>query len=151
MPEELYYGLPVKFSDLFKKKQLPKVIVFESIVFNIRLILWSHFGENRFDESYGCSVWDQDFEVVYSDNVWKEQLSISIRDTLTKHEKRLSNIRVEATIGEQEFKNSKGETIVHRVKRKIELKIQGNFYLTNELFTTREVLFISPLSIEQTN
>jgi phage baseplate assembly protein W len=151
MPDEIYYGLPLKFSDIFKKKELKKVNVFDSIIFNIRLILTSNFGENRFDRSFGCAIWEKDFEITYSDNVWKEELSASIRDTFSIHEKRLLNIKVEAQIGEQEFKTGKGATAIHRIKRKIDLRISGNFYLTGEEFRCREVLYISPLSVEQPN
>jgi hypothetical protein len=146
---EKYYGLPIKFSDVFKKTQLKRVNIYESIGFNIRLILRSHFGENRFDYSYGCEVWERDFEVINSNSVWGEELSRSIRDTLTKHEKRLINPRVEIKISEEEFKSNSGESIMHRVKRKIEVIVRGNFFKTNEDFRITEVLYISPLSIEE--
>lgn len=146
---EDYYGLPIKFSDIFKKKQLRKVDIYESICFNIRLILTSHFGENRFDETYGCEVWERDFEIVVSDNFWKEQLSQSIQATISKHEKRLLNVKVQANVGEEEFKSGKGADTIVRVKRKIQLIIRGNLRTTNQPFQLREVLYISPLSIEQ--
>lgn len=147
---EQYYGLPLKFSDVFKKKELIRVDdVKQSIGFNVRLILRSHFGENRFDYSYGCSVWDRDFEVIDSHSAWSEELSQSIRDTLVLHEKRMQNIKVDTKISEQEFTSGTGNNIIHRVKRKITVIIYFNYYLTNEAWTLTEVLYISPLSVEE--
>lgn len=148
MPDE-YYGLPLTFSDVLKKKQLEKVDIKKSIGFNVRLILRSHFGENRFDYSYGCAVWDRDFEVISSNSSWSEELSKSIRETLVNHEKRMQNVKVQVKIGEEEFITGKGENAIHRVKRKIEVVMGFNHYLTNEFYTLTEVLYISPLSIEE--
>ena len=144
-----YYGVPLRFSDIFKKKELGKVDVFQSIGFNVRLILRSHFGENRFDYSYGCAVWDRDFEVITSHSSWSEELSKSISETLINHEKRMQNVKVQVKIGEEEFITGTGENRIHRVKRKIEVFISFNYYLTNEFYTLREVLYISPLSVEE--
>ena len=144
-----YYGLPVRFSEVFKKKQLKRVNIYDSIGFNIRLILRSHFGENRFDYSYGCEVWERDFEIINSNSAWGEELAKSIRETLIKHEGRLINPKVEIKISEEEFKSNRGDDITHRVKRKIEVIVRGNFFKTNEPFRITEVLYISPLSIEE--
>ncbi len=146
-----YYGLPIRFSEVFKKQELPRVNIFESICFNIRLVLTTHFGENRFDYTYGCLVWEQDFENIFSDNQWAEQLAQSIRSTLSEHEKRLLNIRVRVSVGEEEFRTGKDATATFRVKKKIEAKVMGNFYKTNEEFSYTQVLYISPLSFEHAN
>lgn len=150
MPDE-YYALPLQFSDILKKQQLKKVDVFDSICFNIRLILRSHFGENRFDYSYGCAVWERDFEIIQSNTDWCKELSSSIVLALNKHEKRLQNIKAETIISEEEFINTNGDNVTHRIKRKITVKIMGNFYRTNMPFERKEVLYISPLSIEEYN
>ena len=99
--------------------------------------------------SYGCAIWERDFEVIDSNSLWSEQLSASIREALITHEKRLQNIKATTTIGEEEFITGKGENIIHRVKRKISVKIMGNFIQTNQEFTMTEVLYISPLSVEE--
>jgi phage baseplate assembly protein W len=144
-----YYGLPIKFSAVLNKQQLRRVDVMDSIGFNVRLILRSQFGENRFDSSYGCSVWERDFEIIESHPAWSQELSKSIRDTLLIHEKRMQNIQVEAQISEQEFKSGSGSSTFVRIKRKITVNISFNFYLTNERYTLVEVLYISPLSVEE--
>ena len=121
-----YYGLPLKFSDIFKKKELRQVSEFDSIGFNVRLILRSHYGENRFDYSYGCEVWERDFEVIENSSKWSKELSKSIRETLLKHEKRMQNTKVIVRISEEEFKADDKEESFFRVKRKIEVKIKFN-------------------------
>ena len=144
-----YYGLPLKFSDIFKKKELRQVSEFDSIGFNVRLILRSHYGENRFDYSYGCEVWERDFEVIENSSKWSEELSKSIRETLLKHEKRMQNTKVIVRISEEEFKADDKEESFFRVKRKIEVKIKYNYHLTGQEYELTEKLYISPLSIEE--
>lgn len=143
-----YYGLPIRFSDVFNKKELNRVDEFDSIGFNIRLILRSQFGDNRFDSSYGCEVWEKDFEVIDNNSTWSEELARSIKEVLTNHEKRMKEVRVSVKVGEEEFKSGNADSLIYRVKRKIEVKIGFNFYLTGVYMEYVEKLYISPLSIE---
>ena len=95
-----YYQIPIKLHNIFKKGDMDKTAIWaESIVRNVHLILITQFGENRFDETYGCAVWEEDFENIYSDSIWNERMSNTIKQTLAKHEPRLSDLSIKVQIG----------------------------------------------------
>ena len=60
-----FYNIPIKFSDLTEKKELAKIGLGESISRLIHLIAITHFGECKFDDTFGCEIWEHDFE-----NIW---------------------------------------------------------------------------------
>ncbi len=140
-----YYSFPLLFTDLLKKNDLAKCRdIKESISQNIHLILITHFGEYKQDPSYGCSIWDNDFENIVSINLWKEQVGKSLKIVLTNHEQRLTNITVKTDIGQEEVVNSH----LKKLKKKVEVSVEANIVETNEPFYFRDSLFISPLSFD---
>ena len=65
-----YYELPINFSSLMQKNnELAACDLKKSIAQNIYLIITSRFRENRFDDSYGCELWDMDFELVHNESL----------------------------------------------------------------------------------
>jgi len=142
-----YYQLPLQLNDLLKKNELKKCDLKLSIAQNIHLILTTHFGEYALDETYGCSVWENDFENIFSTNTWKEKISQSIKGTLSLHEQRLTNVQVKTEIGQEELTVNE-QSHLHSIKRRLEIRVTGNYILTNEPFSFYERLFISPLSFD---
>src|ERR1017187_9062277 len=99
-----YYKLPLKFSDLFKKKELPKCKdIGESISQNIHLMITSKFGAYRYDPTFGSNIWDSDFENIFANDDWSERVSKALRDIIAAHEPRLKNIVVTAEINQEEI------------------------------------------------
>ena len=140
-----FYSLPLLFTDLLKKNDLTKCRdIKESIGQNIHLILTTHFGEYKQDASFGCSIWDNDFENIVSINLWKEQVAKSVKLVLINHELRLTNIIVKTDISQQEITNSH----IKKLKKKVEVVVEGNIAETNEPFYFKDSLFISPLSFD---
>lgn len=145
-----YYKVPLSFTDFFKKKELSKCVSLkESIGCNIDLILQTSFGECAYDETYGCSIWENDFENIYSTNQWRDKLSQSLKRSIMQHEPRLANISVTANIiMDSIVKVPNGATVVNRLKRKVDVIVQGNIVKTNEPFYGSTNLYISPISLE---
>ncbi len=142
-----YYKLPLQFSYLADKKELGKCSLENSIAQNIHLIITTKFGEFKLDETYGCSIWEHDFENIFRANQWKEQMAKSVKESIQNHESRLTNLYVKAEVGQEEMTNKMSNN-ANRIKKKIELKITGNLNLTNEAFEFYEKLFISPFSFD---
>src|ERR1700712_4156435 len=96
-----YYQMPLRF-DLLKErnKELPGCNLGTSIAQNIFLIASTKFQEHRFDDKYGCEIWDKDFELITNQPLWQEQVSRSITVTLRRYEPRLESINVVTTITE---------------------------------------------------
>src|ERR1700677_3510421 len=102
-----YYKLPLKFNDLFKKKELPNCRdIGESISQHINLIITSRFGEYRFDRSFGSNIWEYDFENITTNDDWSEKISGSLKTIIEQHEPRLKNIFVHAEIMQEEISTS---------------------------------------------
>ena len=143
-----YYELPVSFGDLIKKKRLPKNELYQSVEQHIYLIMITRFGEYRFDPSFGCSVWDYDFDILPKINAWKSEIEKSISELLVKLEPRLKEVVVKVSISLEEFKNFKIKKIV-RIKRKIGINVKGRLVTTNEVFERKDYeIFFSPISLD---
>lgn len=137
------YKLPLKPSYLFKKQEHPKCGLKESIAHFIHLLNTSYFGECRFDESFGCSIWELDFDNLKSGTKLRTLIKASLENSLKKHEARLTRISVDVKIKQEEIEGAKS---VNRIKKRIDLLIKGKIKKTNEDFSYIEYFYIGPLS-----
>jgi len=141
-PGNTYYGLPLRLDKIVHKQFNPLCSLQESIAQNLYLLLTTGFKELRFDHSYGCSIWEQDFEILASIK-WKDSLSSSLVETIRKHEERLKDVKVRIDIEEYRFLNPEGI----RIKKKLIIRIEGFTVRTNEKFEFTEQFFIAPFSL----
>ena len=141
-----YYTLPFDAGSLMEKKRHPAWEIKESIQINVNLILKTHLHEYRFDSSYGCMIWNKDFDSVSNVTRWLTELKSSILVSVEKNESRLSDIGVDLSIEAakipEKFKNQP-----LRMRHRITIKITGKIKHLNEPFEHFEYLFFSPLSI----
>src|SRR4051812_26149368 len=96
------YELPIHFSALMKpNKDLPDCDLKKSIAQNINLIITSKYNEHRYDDTYGCEIWDMDFQLILNETAWREKIGKSVVHALKKHEKRLENIDATVNVKEE--------------------------------------------------
>lgn len=138
-----FYTLPLKTDDFISNRTHKVCLINDSIAYHIHLINTSYFGECSFDESFGCSIWDIDFDNLKSLNKLKELINESLLASLKRHEKRLSNISVNVKIIQEEILEQKTS---NRIKKKVNINIKGKIRKTNEDFSYIEYFFIGPLS-----
>lgn len=136
-----YYHFPLKPDDLIQKKEHLRIPLRDSVSRVIHLVAITHFGEYKADESFGCEIWEFDFENVTNSQLFKEQIKNSLMQTIITHEPRLSQVRVEIQVQQIEFR-----VLNKRTKSRITLKVDGVLTKTNEPFTYSEAFFIGPLS-----
>jgi phage baseplate assembly protein W len=136
-----FYSLPLNLGDITRKKELPRVSLKESISAWIHMLLVTHYGEFKDDESFGCQIWEHDFENISNSQKFKEEVQKSILQSISIHEPRLTNIRLEIQIEQVEVfvKN-------RRIKIRIGIRITATIKKTNESFMHIESFFIGPLS-----
>jgi phage baseplate assembly protein W len=146
MAEE-YFSLPLSFANLIQKKDLERCSIVQSIAQNIHLILTTSLGENRNDSTYGCIIWDNEFEILIDSNTWKNKLSDSIKTTLIEHEKRIENMEVKVDIYQEELVTMEKDKN-YRIKRRVDINVKGNLITTNEPYTFFEKFFIGPISYD---
>ena len=138
-----YYNLPLKLDDIIQKNEHPKCSLPESIARLIHLITITHFGECKHDESFGCEIWENDFEVITNTQLYKDRLSKSLKKVIEKHEPRLSGIRVSVQMEQIDYRVKN-----QRTKIRIQLNVRGMLTKTNESFSFSENFFIGPLSYQ---
>lgn len=138
-----YYKLPFQPITLMNKKEHPKCSLAESVAGLIHLTAVTSYGEYKHDESFGCEIWEHDFENISNAQIYREKLRSSIQKTIEKHEPRLTNLKVSIQIDQIDYR-----IIHHRIKSRIKLKIDANLTLTNEFFTYTDQFYIGPLSYD---
>lgn len=142
-----HYSFPLRSGELMKKKpEIPRCSLEESIRQHIYLILITRFEENRFDTSYGCELWEYDFESLKVLDDKKHYLENCIKTLLLNYEKRICEPAVHISISE-------GPLVSHlksenKIKRKIEVKVRGRVAQTNKVFNQNFVIFFSPVITE---
>lgn len=142
--EKSYLKLPLNFSELLQKKELKTCALEYSIAQNILLIIVTAFGECRFDHSFGCEIWDLDFELIYNPNTWREAVQKSLQNSIEKHEKRLSQVKVSVELSEEQVEL--GVVEARSLKQKLTIKISGNLTATNQPFFVNKTLYLNPIS-----
>ncbi len=138
-----YLNIPIDFKGLKRKDSLDHIDVKKSIHNIIHLITTTEYEEVRHDPKFGCDIWQYDFENIYNPHSFKEDLKKSIRDSIRKNEKRITNVRVDLQIEQVEI-----TTMVRnkRIKTRIRLVVKGMIDETNEPLEHQEMFFIGPLS-----
>jgi phage baseplate assembly protein W len=145
--EQHYYKLPLYFEKLISKnKELEPSSKGESIAAHVYLIITSKFGESRFDETYGCEIWDFDFVNITNHTNWKTKIVKSVENSIANHEKRLMNVKVSLDIREEDVSNNASNVV--NVKKAVRISVNASLTDTNEPFNFSQKMFLSPLSFE---
>ena len=138
----IYYKLPIDFEGLIKKQDLAKIALEDSISQSIYTLMTTSLGECKFDETYGCELWDSDFDLLKSDNELKVFVAQSLKKSIAQHEKRITTQDIEVTITEQDL----GNLGKKRIKKKVLVSVRAIVLETNRPFVYDFSFFVSPLS-----
>lgn len=141
----IYYRIPFELSAVLQGNELPTCNLSQSISRNLELIIMTRYGEHRSDPSFGCEIWDLDFELIVSENLWEEKLRQSLLKSISIYENRLSEIELFIHISEAEKINSVKNQV--EIKKRLEIQIKGIIHKTGEGFHFQNSLFLSPLSV----
>ena len=140
------YKIPFQFSKVLEGKELPTCELAQSISKNLELIIMTRFGEHRADPTFGCEIWDLDFELIVSERLWEEKLRKSLLRSITNHEERLSNIELAIAIINIEKHNFFKQFT--EIKKRVDISVSGIINKTGENYSYRTNLFLSPLSVD---
>lgn len=139
-----YYKLPMDFSQLLQKKDIPAVNLEESVAQHIHLLITTVLGENKDDPQYGCQWWDSDFDIKASNNEVKEQVETAVKTAVLRYERRLAQIRVVAAVNQEELMMAPAR----KMKKKIRVTVSGTLAKNNNPFQYTSYFYISPLSYD---
>jgi phage baseplate assembly protein W len=142
-----YYRIPLDFKKLKQKNSDWEYCSFkESIAQNIYLLVTSHFGEHRFDSTYGSKIWESDFQHIGNVNSWTEKVRKSLEDAILTHEKRLKRPIISLELIEKDIVSP--STGIRSIKKCLIIKVTATNSITGESFIFEMQLFISPLSLD---
>lgn len=140
-----FYSLPLQLNLVMEGEDLPVCSLEESIHQHIHLILTTAFGEIQYDESFGCLVWDADFDNLTAVNRMREQIKKSVLAVLQQYETRLEKIKTEVYIKQEELQmkvNGK------QVKKRIDIQVSGIIRSTRSPYIFNDHFFAGPLSYQ---
>lgn len=140
------YRLPISMTALIGKKQLEPCDQKRSIAQNLHLILTTKYGEYKYDKHFGCALWDLEFENLTVNPSFRDALTSSIKECIEIYELRLTNISISLDFKIEELPPREGKFDRKRIKRKFEIKINGDLVTTNESFNFSHKLYLSPFS-----
>jgi phage baseplate assembly protein W len=139
----IYYKTPISFKDLMEKKEIEKTNLEHSIAQYINLVATSSYGECKFDESFGCKIWEMDFDLLSDQNTLKDRIREALIASIKKYEYRLDLGDVEVSITEAKTASYNNNM---RMKKKINVVVKGNVKKTNRPFNFFGYFFVGPLS-----
>jgi phage baseplate assembly protein W len=142
----VYYKIPLQLSSVLEGQELANCDLKDSITKTLELIIMTRFGEHRHDPSFGCEIWDLDFELIVSENKWEEKLRQSLIKSITTHENRLTAIELRVAITEiEKFHLLKQYA---EIKKRVDIQLNGTIHKTGESFSFNNSLFLSPLAVD---
>jgi phage baseplate assembly protein W len=141
-----YYTVPFDTHALIEKQKHPLCSLRDSVEQNINLIIKTHLKEYRFDDNYGCLIWNKDYSTVTNVSNWKDELKSLMLSAIEKNEPRIVKLKIDLSMEEVEF-TDKFRDFPLKLKNKITIHIAGIVKHLNEPFEHLEYLFFSPLSI----
>lgn len=141
-----FYKKPFDFSRLFSNQPLETCSTGISISQHIELIIFSRFGEHRFNPAFGCEVWELDFELIVNQALWEDKMSQSVKRAVREQEKRLYGVDAFMTVSDVEkvFPLRR----MTEIKKKVDITVTGKLAATGENYVFATALFLSPLSSE---
>ncbi len=139
----IYYKIPMNFKNLIQKKELDKTNLEHSIAQYINMVATSAYGECKYNETFGCRIWETDFDMLSDQNTMKQKIKQALIDAIKLHESRLNLKEVEVTITEDQVASMDNAL---RMKKKINVDISGFIKKTNRPFNFYGYFFVGPLS-----
>lgn len=141
-----FYKIPLSLTQGMGGNELSPCDLETSIHQNLELIITTKFGEHRCDPSFGCEIWELDFELIVSARLWEEKLRQSLLRSISSHETRLSNTEITVAVSDIEKYNVLKQFT--EIKKRVDIKIEGMIKKTGEPFFFHTNLFLSPLSVD---
>lgn len=141
------YKLPLRFSALFDENggHLERCTELQSVDQHLEMLLTTCPGEHRFDENYGCRIWELDFELVASGNKWKEQFTSYVRETVLLYERRLTDIRIQVDLREVARQEISDNLMV---RKRVDIRINATLISNGQQCMFGYKLYLGPLSNE---
>lgn len=141
-----FYNIPLSLTAVMSGGELSACDLETSIHKNLELIITTRFGEHRSNPSFGCEIWELDFELIISARLWEEKLRQSLLKSIMQHEQRLVNVELSVAISDMEKFNVLRQFT--EIKKRVDIGVTGLVKKTGEPLRFHTNLFLSPLSVD---
>lgn len=138
-----FLSLPLQLDIVPQRGLLSHCSLQQSIAQHIHLILTTSLGELVSDESFGCGLWDADFDNLSGRSKLKDGLVNALDAAIRIHEPRVQFTRTELQLHQDELSSSGAN---RRIKNRLDITISGVLKGTSEPIVYKDHFFISPLS-----
>ncbi len=138
------YKIPLLFSRLFESGDLSVCSEEESIDRNLELIISTCPGEHKFDPSFGCDIWDLDFENVVSVQQWESKFVGFISDAITRYEPRIKEI--ETKVHFLDVKNQHEFSGAVSIRKRVDIRIYSEIFSSGKKCCFYYSLYLGPLT-----
>lgn len=102
--------IPISTKELTCGAKLERISPEESIYRNVYLILETRLGEFRYDNSYGCALWDDDFSIDVTSSGWSTEMMNKLKNNVLQNEPRIDrdfNLDIRVIQLQEDEKDSK--------------------------------------------
>jgi predicted component of type VI protein secretion system len=137
-----YYALPLKLGKVIKKEKLANSNLKDSIRDHIHLMITTHFDENKHDEKFGNSIWENEFGNISKDSNIREEVKHSIKLCINRYESRLENVKVDIRWQQEQV----GTETAARLSKRLDVQITGTIKVNRKPFKHNEQFYIAPLA-----
>ncbi|MFV0606737.1 MAG: GPW/gp25 family protein [Niabella sp.] len=138
-----YLKLPLSFNGFFEGKKITVCDMANSIYRNLHLLITTSVGENKFDEKYGSSFWDNDYDIHLNNDSRRALIINDLKQQIALYEKRLTDVYVEVTVRLSSFFMNTTEI----QRRKVEIIVKGKIIRSMEPLVFKTGFYIGPLTL----
>jgi len=140
-----YIKLPINFSDVVNGKSRQYCSYEESIAQYLMMMITSRYGEVVSRADFGSAIWELEFNQLVKVYEWEEKVQRSLRDTISKYEHRLDDLRIDVKLDQidTDFGNIEEST---QVRKQASISVEGKIKHSGTRFTFNTQLLVSPLS-----
>lgn len=141
---QVFYRLPIHLGSLMAGREMPTCGVGVSIAQVLYLLLHTHYGELRSDRSFGCKIWDLEFEHTISHTRWIDDLSQSMETAIRQHERRLKNPQITVQVLPVEHRI---DPLPEDYRRRVTVTVNATLRETEEPFRFSTQLHLGQLAV----
>lgn len=141
-----YYKRPLDVRRLFDRQPLETCTLGLSISQHLELIIFTRFGEHRYDPAFGCAIWDLDFELIASRVLWEDKMQHSLTRALAEREPRIYEAAVSIDVTDVE--KVYPLRMMTEIKKRVAIGVSARVTATGERYSFTTALYLSPLSSE---
>lgn len=139
-----YIKLPMDFSSILEGKVQSRCLIEESIAQYIMMQITSRYGEIAGRNDFGSDIWELEFNQLVKIYEWEERVRVSLLNSITKYETRLTDIKIWVSLSE--IDTDVDSKKYSEVRRKAVISVSGNIIQTGVPFNFNTSLYVSPLS-----